>query len=99
MKAYFKDNPPGGELQKAKALLNDNPSLAFARDSYGSTPLHLVAAKGYKDVVKLLLATSRSFPPQRRDGSVSYWQEWSWRASSGIYGNKTFKSMHILQYK
>ncbi len=55
MKAYFNDNQ-GGDLEKAKALLNANPSLVSATDSTGSTPLHLVVARGYKDLVELLLA-------------------------------------------
>src|SRR5277367_3431489 len=55
MKAYFNENRDG-DLEKAKALVNDNPSLVFGKNGNGSTPLHLAASKGLKDLVELLLA-------------------------------------------
>src|SRR5580700_6635512 len=45
-----------GDLGKVKALLQDNPALVFNTDNTGSTPLHLAAFKGHKDVAELLLA-------------------------------------------
>jgi TonB family protein len=46
-----------GDLQKVKALLKDNPNLVSSKDSYdGSTPLHLAANKGHREVAEMLLA-------------------------------------------
>ena len=49
-----------GQLEKVKALLQDNPDLVFSRDNSGGhngvTPLHVAAGAGHKDVAELLLA-------------------------------------------
>jgi ankyrin repeat protein len=46
-----------GKLEKAKALINDKPSLVFDQNSYGQqSPLHLAVEYGHKDVAELLLA-------------------------------------------
>ncbi len=42
---------------KFKALLKDNPDLAFRKDTNGWTPLHLAAQRPSKAVVELLLAS------------------------------------------
>ncbi len=47
----------GGDLEKVKALLKDNPDLVFSKDRVGKTPLYLAAVTGHKDVVKFLLAS------------------------------------------
>jgi ankyrin repeat protein len=50
------DAAKAGDLEKVKALLKENPEMAFIKGDFGMTPLHLAASKGYKDVVELLLA-------------------------------------------
>ncbi len=52
------DAAENGDLEKVKALLKENPALVSDKDygKSGSTPLHLAADKGFKDVAKLLLA-------------------------------------------
>jgi ankyrin repeat protein len=45
-----------GDLEKVKALLEENPALACSKDETGWTPLHLAAQKGFKEVAELLLA-------------------------------------------
>jgi len=49
-----------GQLEKVKALLQNNPKLVFSRDNSGGhngvTPLHCAAMEGHKDVAELLLA-------------------------------------------
>jgi ankyrin repeat protein len=57
-----------GSLRKVKALLKDNPDLVSSRDNNGDTPLHLAAAKGYKDVTQLLLAKAADVNAKNNDG-------------------------------
>jgi ankyrin repeat protein len=45
-----------GDVKKVEALTERNSSLAFSKDSVGSTPLHEAALKGQTAVVKFLLA-------------------------------------------
>jgi ankyrin repeat protein len=46
-----------GKLEKAKALIKENPELVNSQSSYASqTPLHLAVEYGHKDVAELLLA-------------------------------------------
>ena len=52
------DAAKGGDLEKIKALLKDNPGLVLSKDDkYGLTPLHLAAFRGHKDVGELLLTS------------------------------------------
>jgi ankyrin repeat protein len=50
------DAAAGGDLDKVKVLLKDNPDLVFSKDNVGMTPLHWAAAQGHKGVAELLLA-------------------------------------------
>ena len=50
------DAAKSGDLEKVKALLNDNPDLISSRDENAATPLHAAALMGHKDVAELLLA-------------------------------------------
>ncbi|HUJ09225.1 MAG TPA: ankyrin repeat domain-containing protein [Verrucomicrobiae bacterium] len=46
-----------GKLEKAKALIKENPELVNSQSSYATeTPLHLAVEYGHKDVAELLLA-------------------------------------------
>lgn len=46
-----------GKLEKARALIQENPELVNSQSSYASqTPLHLAVEYGHKDVAELLLA-------------------------------------------
>ena len=44
-----------GDLRVVKALLKENPTLAFTKDDKGNTPLHYATAKAKKDVAEFLL--------------------------------------------
>src|SRR5271157_3365251 len=48
---------PKGELERVKALRPGSPDLVRSTGANGWTLLHTAAAKGYKDVAKLLLAS------------------------------------------
>lgn len=45
-----------GNIERVRDLLAKDPTLANAKDRFGSTPLHGAAAEGHEDVVKLLLS-------------------------------------------
>jgi hypothetical protein len=45
-----------GDLKKVKALLNEDPNLAFVKDDEGNTLLLFAASNGYVDLAKLLLS-------------------------------------------
>ncbi|NDQ56143.1 MAG: hypothetical protein GZ088_03595 [Acidipila sp.] len=46
-----------GDLEKIQSLLKTNPDLVFSEDDQGSSPLHMAAWRGQKDVAELLLAS------------------------------------------
>ena len=50
------DAAKSGDLEKVKTLLQDNPDLAFSKDTKGWTPLHEAAFWDRKDVAESLLA-------------------------------------------
>jgi ankyrin repeat protein len=52
----FLDAAQLGDLEKVKALLNNNSDLLFSKDTIGMTALHLAAKNGHKDMAELLLA-------------------------------------------
>jgi hypothetical protein len=52
----FHDVAESGDLEKVVAMLKEHPNLVFSRIvTFGSTPLHIAASKGRKEVVELLL--------------------------------------------
>jgi ankyrin repeat protein len=59
-----------GDVQKIKALLNDNPALVFSKDNYGNTPLHDAALNGHKDVAELLVAHGADVNAKNNNGST-----------------------------
>jgi ankyrin repeat protein len=64
------DAARAGDLAKVKALLNDNPKLVFSKDDNGTTPLHLAAHEGRKDVAELLLAKKADVNAQNNNGTA-----------------------------
>lgn len=57
-----------GEVAKVRALLKDNPDLAFSKDAYGDSPLHEAARAGHKNIAELLLANNADVNAKRNDG-------------------------------
>jgi ankyrin repeat protein len=64
------DAAQDGDFGKVTALLKDNPDLVSSKDDYGSTPLHLAAYEGHKDVAELLLAKGAEVNATDIDGST-----------------------------
>ena len=70
------DAAAGGDLEKVKALLKDNPDLVFSKHGIqlyhiakvGRTPLHDAAFRGSKDVVELLLANKAEVNAKDNEG-------------------------------
>jgi ankyrin repeat protein len=61
-----------GKLEEARVLLKNNPNLAlFKTDSDMTTPLHLAASKGHKDLVELLLANKADVNARNVDGHAA----------------------------
>jgi ankyrin repeat protein len=61
------DAVEAGNLEKARALLQEKRELVSIKDSVGKTPLHCAAANGHKDIAELLLA--RDAEINARDGN------------------------------
>src|ERR1700730_120652 len=59
-----------GDLGKVKALLRDDLALVFNRDNTGSTPLHLAAFKGHRDVAEWLLANKADVNARMNAGAT-----------------------------
>jgi ankyrin repeat protein len=57
-----------GDLETVKTMLKSNSDLVFSESDYGSTPLHLAAAYGKKDVALLLLASRAEVNAKDRRG-------------------------------
>jgi cytohesin len=53
--ASIRDAIKGGDVEKVKALLAVDPSIASKKDSDGFTPLHYVAQHGSKSLAQLLI--------------------------------------------
>jgi len=64
------DTARDGNLRKVQALLKDHPDLVFSKDNTGSTPLHVAAMTGHKDVVELLLARKAKVNARSNDGTT-----------------------------
>lgn len=50
------DTAANGDLEKVRALIQNDPDLVFSKDDKGYTPLHWAAKNGHMDVARLLLA-------------------------------------------
>jgi hypothetical protein len=59
-----------GDLEKVKALLKDNPDLAFNKDIDGATPLHYAASNGHKDLTAFLLASKADVNAKAKNGAT-----------------------------
>jgi hypothetical protein len=59
-----------GDLEKVKALLKENPALAFSKDDTGWTPLHLAAQKGFREIAELLLANKARVNAKSKRGDM-----------------------------
>ena len=44
-----------GDYQETERLLSNNPNLAYARDNFGGTPLHVASFEGHTPIVQLLI--------------------------------------------
>ena len=77
----------GGDLEKVKALLKDNPDLVFSKDKEGRTPLHLAAANGHKDVAELLLANKAEVNAKDNYGDDAFALGGVCSAFSGAHGS------------
>jgi ankyrin repeat protein len=68
-----------GDLEKVKALLEDNPDLVFSKDNLDETPLHYAAIFGGKGVAELLLANKTKVNAKDINGETPL----HWAAYSG----------------
>lgn len=68
-----------GELEKAKALLKDEPGLIFSNDNTGRTPLSWAASNGHTGMVELLLAYKAEVNVKTTEGYTPLY----WAAASG----------------
>jgi ankyrin repeat protein len=66
--ASFFEAAQNGNLEKIKALLNNNSDLVFSKDKDGRTALHWTAFKGYKGIVELLLANKAEVNAKGNNG-------------------------------
>jgi len=70
------DAAAGGDLEKVKALLKENPKLVFSKPVGadapfpGFTPLHRAAQLGHKDVAELLLAKGANVNDRANTGDT-----------------------------
>jgi ankyrin repeat protein len=54
--ATIEDAAAAGDVTTLRAMLEANPSLALAKEVDGTTPLHLAALYGRREVASVLLA-------------------------------------------
>ena len=59
-----------GDVQELKEILGRNRSLVIARDDRGRSALHLAAAAGHDEIVKLLLDNGADHTRTDRDGAT-----------------------------
>jgi ankyrin repeat protein len=64
------DAAKSGDVEKVKALLKKNPALASSKDTTGTTPLHLAAGYGHKEVAELLLAHKARVNAKANEGDT-----------------------------
>lgn len=57
-----------GDLERVKALLNQDPSLVSSRDDRGNSPLHWAAFGGHEDIAELLLASKADVNARDNNG-------------------------------
>jgi ankyrin repeat protein len=59
-----------GNLEKVQEMIKANPSLVFATEYPGMTPLHWAAKMNHEDVVKFLLANKADINAKNLDGDT-----------------------------
>lgn len=59
-----------GDRSRTEVLLAENPTLVGAADDRGRTPLHLAAAGGYMDIIRLLLDSGADLETQDSRGNT-----------------------------
>ena len=59
-----------GDLEKVRAMLEENPELINTQDTQGNTPLHLAAYKGYMEVAELLIAEGADVNCRNKHGDT-----------------------------
>jgi hypothetical protein len=60
----------GGDLEKIKSRLKENPSFISFKGCNGDTPLHWAAMQGRKDVVEFLLANKADINARNTSGQT-----------------------------
>ncbi|MEI6514101.1 MAG: ankyrin repeat domain-containing protein [bacterium] len=58
-----------GNIAKVRALIQSTPSLVYAKDDYGTTPLHIAAINGKTDIAVFLIDNGANINARQTDGS------------------------------
>jgi len=64
------DAAANGDVEKVRALLQDDPGLIASRDDKGDTPLHRAAQNGHTDVAKWLLGNKAEIDAKNAIGQT-----------------------------
>ena len=59
-----------GDVERVKALLNENLELVSSKDQKDWTPLHYAVGFGHSDVAKLLLAHKADVNAKEKNGGI-----------------------------